>query len=213
MKPPARIALAVMRVLYFLLLRWTVTGREHVPGHGALIVIANHVHVADPVLLMLAFPRHITFLAKEELFRYPFLGRLMRDGGMFPIARTGPLERKRDVVRQATGLLARGEVLALFPEGRRSHSGVLLEGKPGAAVLALRAGAKLVPVAIEGTEKLKGALWWMKRPRVAVTIGVPFSIHSAEGRLSRSESARLTSELMHSIARLLPEERRGPYGG
>ena len=120
MKPLARLAVAVGRVLYFLLLRWTVRGGEHVPVSGPCILIANHVHLADPVLLMLAFPRPITFMAKEELFRVPIWGQIMRDGGMFPVARAGTLQQKRDVMRLAENLLTQGRVLALFPEGRRS---------------------------------------------------------------------------------------------
>ena len=211
MKPLARLAVAVGRVLYFLLLRWTVRGGEHVPVSGPCILIANHVHLADPVLLMLAFPRPITFMAKEELFRVPIWGQVMRDGGMFPVARAGTLQQKRDVMRLAENLLTQGRVLALFPEGRRSPTGVLIEGKPGAAVLAIRTGAPLVPVAIEGTEQIRGKWWWLKRPRVTVTIGAPFHLTSAGSRVARSESARLTGELMRRVALLLPPERRGFY--
>ena len=169
------------------------------------------MHLADPVLLMLAFPRHITFLAKEELFRMPFVGTIMRHGGMFPVARTGAMQQKRDVMRQAENLLEEGCVLALFPEGKRSPSGVLLPAKPGAAALSLHSGAPIIPVAIVGTEQIAGRWWWLKRPRVTVTIGVAFHLTSSTERLGRSEAARLTGELMQHIAQLLPPERRGPY--
>ena len=211
MKPRPRIVVAIARVLYRLLLRWTVTGREHVPPDGACILIANHVHLADPLLLMLAFPRHITFMAKEELFRHPIVGQVLRDAGSFPVSRTGTLQQKRDVMRLAEDLLSRGHVLALFPEGQRSPAGVLLEGKPGAAILALRTGAPLVPVAIKGTDQITGAWWWTKRPKVTVTIGAPFHLSSTGGRVARSEAARLTDELMRRVALLLPPERRGVY--
>ena len=211
MKLSARIAVAIFKVLYRLLLRWSVTGTENVPAEGACILIANHVHLADPVLLMLAFPRHITFLAKEELFRNPLVGKVMRDGGMFPVARAGSLQQKRDVMRKAEELLADGRVLAVFPEGQRSSTGNLQNARPGAAVLALHSGAPLVPVAIAGTEQLKGPWWVFRRPRVTVTIGIPFQLHTAETRLSRSESARHTDELMHRLATLLPPGRRGQY--
>ncbi|NLE94269.1 MAG: 1-acyl-sn-glycerol-3-phosphate acyltransferase [Dehalococcoidia bacterium] len=211
MKLDARIAVAVMRVVYWLLLRWSVTGREHVPKDGPLVLIANHVHLADPLLLMLAFPRAITFLAKEELFRVPFIGMLMRDAGMFPVARTGTIQQMRDVMRQAQNLLQDGRVLAIFPEGKRSPSGVLLPAKAGAAMLSIHTGAPVVPVAIAGTEQIVGRWWWLKRPRVSVTIGTPLHIERASKHAGRSESARLTTQLMLSIARLLPPERRGPY--
>jgi 1-acyl-sn-glycerol-3-phosphate acyltransferase len=212
-KLDARIVVAFLRVVYRLLLRWTVTGRECVPADGALILIANHIHLADPVLLMLAFPRPITFLAKEELFRIPFVGMIMRHGGMFPVARGGSLQQKRDVMRQAEDLLSQGRVLALFPEGKRSHDGILLPAKPGAAILSLHSGAPLVPVAITGTEQIRGAWWWLRRPRVSVTIGEPFQLDPTDGRIARSESARLTVALMRHIASLLPPAHRGAYAG
>lgn len=211
MKLDARITVSVMRVVYWLLLRWTVRGRENVPPNGPLILIANHVHLADPILLMLAFPRPITYLAKEELFRVPFIGMIMRDAGMFPVVRTGTLQQKMDVMRQAEYLLAQGRVLALFPEGKRSLSGVLIPAKPGAAVLAIHSGAPVVPVAIAGAEQLVGRWWWLRRPRVSVTIGTPFNLPGGAGPMARSETARHTTELMRRIATLLPVELRGHY--
>lgn len=213
MKLDARITLAVMRLVYRLLLRWSVSGREHVPASGPLVLVANHIHLADPILLMLAFPRHITFLAKEELFRIPFIGMLLRDAGMFAVARTGSLQQKRDVMRQAEELLKAGRVLAVFPEGTRSPSGVLLPARPGAAFLALHCSAAVIPVAIVGTERIVGRWWWLRRPKVTVTIGKPVALPQASGPLSRSESARHTKTLMREIAALLPAERRGPYAG
>lgn len=211
MKLDARIVVALLSVVYRLLLRWSVLGRERVPPDGALVLIANHVHLADPVLLMLAFPRHITFLAKEELFRVPFVGMIMRHGGMFPVARGGNLQQKRDVMRQAEDLLSQGRVLALFPEGKRSHDGILLSAKPGAAILSLHSGAPLIPVAIVGTEQIRGWWWPFRRPRVTVTIGEPFRLEANEGRIARSESARMTEDLMRRIALMLPPAHRGAY--
>ena len=132
----ARLAAAASRVLYNIFFNWSVTGRENVPQSGALVVVANHVNVADPMLLICAFPRWVTYMAKKELFRYPFLGTLLRSGGVLPVARTGTVQEKRGTMRQAEELLARGHVLGLFPEGKRNRTGVLLPGRPGAAVLA-----------------------------------------------------------------------------
>jgi len=212
-KPFPRIVLAIAGVLHRILLRWTVTGTENVPAEGALIVVANHVHLADPVLLMLALPRWITFMAKEELFRNAVLGRLLRDAGIFPVARGGNVQQKRDVMRQAEELLAAGHVLALFPEGSRSRSGEMQTGKGGAAILAIHAGVPILPVAIDGTEQLYRTAWWLRRPRVSVTVGAPFRLQTGAERMPRSELSRLTDELMHHVAALLPQERRGPYAG
>lgn len=207
----ARLAVAVSRVLYNTFLNWSVTGRENVPQTGALVVVANHVNVADPMLLICAFPRWVTYMAKKELFRYPFIGALLRSGGVVPIARTGTVQEKRNAMRQAEELLARGHVLGLFPEGKRDRTGVLLPGRPGAAVLAAHAGAPLIPVAVSGTERMSVLNWLWKRPTVTVTIGKPFLLSQTGGRISRSMASELTNEIMLQIAALLPKEQRGPY--
>ena len=211
MKLKARIALNILRFVYWLLLRWEVTGRENVPLTGPVVLVANHVHLADPILLMLAFPRPITFLAKEELFRLPFVGIIMRDAGMFPLARAGSLQKVKDVMCQAETLLNEGRVLALFPEGKRSHTGVLLPARAGAATLSIRTAAPIVPVAIVGTEQLTSRWWWLRRPKLRVIICTPLLPCVTGARLSRTESTRLTTQLMHSIARCLPPQKRGHY--
>ncbi len=212
-KPYTHAILAGARLLYRLLFRWTVTGAENVPREGALLVVANHVNAADPILLMLAVPRWITYMAKEELFDDPLLRRVLTDAGIFPVARGGNVQQRMEVMRQAEGLLAAGHALAIFPEGTRSHSGVLQEGKGGAALLAVHAGVPILPVATAGIEQMRGTGWLFRRPRVTVTIGEPFHLQSSSARLSRSEMGRLTDEIMRRIAALLPEDRRGPYAG
>lgn len=207
----ARLAIAASRVLYHTFFNWSVTGRENVPEDGALVVVANHVNFADPALLMCSFPRWVTYMAKEELFRDPFLGALVRSGRLVPVARTGTVQEKRDAMRQAEALLAQGHVLGLFPEGQRDRTGVLLAGKPGAAVLAAHSGALLIPMAVCGTERMRGLNWLLKRPTVTVTIGKPFRLSHTGGRISRSRASELTDEIMRQIAALLPNDRRGPY--
>jgi len=212
-KPYTHAILAGARLLYRLMLRWTVSGRENVPKDGAILVVANHVNAADPLLLMLALPRWVTFMAKEELFENRLLRRVLTDAGIFPVARGGDVQQRMEVMRQAEALLAAGRALAIFPEGSRSHSGVLQEGKGGAALLAIHAGVPVLPVAMAGIERLHGLNWLFRRPRVTVTIGAPFRLESSAVRLPRSELSRLTDEVMRRIAALLPADRRGPYAG
>lgn len=209
----AHIALALVRFGFRILLNWRATGKENVPRDGALIVVCNHVHLTDPLLLMCAFPRWITYMAKEELFRYPVLSSILRSGRVLPVPRGGSVEQKRDLMRQSEEVLQRGEVLALFPEGRRDHTGILLKGKPGAAVLAAHTGAQIVPAAISGTENLGGWGWLWRRPRLTVTIGKPFRLPPVDGPVSRSTAAALGDDVMRHIAALLPSDKRGPYAG
>jgi len=211
MKRGPRAILAFFRVVYRICLRWSVDGRENVPATGPLIVVANHVNLTDPVLLMLALPRWVTYMAKKELFNVPIVGHVLRWAEMFPVARSGSFEDKREVMRQAEDLLGRGHILALFPEGSRDKTGVLTEGKPGAAFLALHSGAPVVPVAMIGTERVTGPLALLRRPRVHVRIGKPFYLEHTSRRLSRSDATRLTNQIMHEIAALMPPGQRGPY--
>jgi 1-acyl-sn-glycerol-3-phosphate acyltransferase len=207
-----KVVVAVFRFLHGIFLSWEIRGRENVPLTGPLVVAANHVHLVDPVLLGCTFPRWITYMAKQELFRYPLVAPLIRWAQAFSIPRRGTIKDQREALEQARNVLSQGLALGVFPEGKRDHDGRLLPGKPGAAVLASRTSTPVVPVAITGTEKLTGISWLWRRPLIVITIGQSFSVPAVEGRLSRSQSRALTDALMSRIAALLPEGYRGAYG-
>lgn len=182
------------------------------PLNSPLIIVANHVHLIDPILLMLSFPRWINFMAKRELFRYPFLRIIIRWSQAVSVHRQGTIKDKREAVKQAKDVLSKGLVLGMFPEGRRNRNGKLLPGKAGSAVIALQADVPMLPVGIIGTEKLKGISWLWKRPSIVINIGQPFKLPSVEGRLTRPQTKLLTDLIMNKIAALLPPENRGVYG-
>jgi len=207
-----RIVLAIIKLSSRVLLSWKIKGRKNVPLNSSFVVVANHVHLIDPILLQLSFPRWINFMAKQELFRYPFVGLVTRWAQAFSIHRQGTIRDKREAIKQAKDILNKGLVLGMFPEGKRNRNGRLLPGKPGSAVIASQAGVSLLPVAIIGTEKLKGVSWLWKRPRIVVNVGQPFKPPSIEGRLTRRQTKLLTDLLMSKIAALLPPENRGVYG-
>lgn len=207
-----RIVLAIIKFLFRISLSWKVDGKENVPSEGPFIMVANHVHLVDPILLISIFPRWINFMAKEELFRYPFLRIIIRWAQAFSIHRRGTIADKQETMNQAKNLLNKGLVLGMFPEGKRNHNGKLLPGKPGSAVIASRMGIPLLPVGIVGTEKLKGTSWLWKRPGIVVNIGQPFKLPPTNGRLTKSQTKSLTDLMMKKIAALLPQENRGVYG-
>lgn len=207
-----RIVLAIIKFLLRISLSWKVDGKENVPSEGPFIMVANHVHLVDPILLISTFPRWINFMAKEELFRYPFLRIIIRWAQAFSIHRRGTIADKQETMNQAKNLLNKGLVLGMFPEGKRNHNGKLLPGKPGSAVIASRMGIPLLPVGIVGTEKLKGTSWLWKRPGIVVNIGQPFKLPPTNGRLTKSQTKSLTDLMMKKIAALLPRENRGVYG-
>jgi 1-acyl-sn-glycerol-3-phosphate acyltransferase len=206
-----KIVLVVFRPLLNICFSWKVEGRENVPMTGPLILVANHVHVIDPILLVFGFPRWITFVAKEELFHSVFLRLWLRWAGSLPLQRDGKVREKQRILDGAKKALDEGLILGMFPEGGRSHDGKLRKGKAGSAVIASKTDVPLLPVGVVGTDKVHGIGWLWKRPRIVVRIGKPFKLPPANSTISRSQMQLLTTQLMSEIAALLPPEYRGAY--
>lgn len=133
-----------------------VYGREHVPIEGGAIVVANHRSNWDPLIVGGALPRMVYFMAKEELFHNYFLGKICRILGAFPLQR-GKVDKV--AMRTAFGILQRGDLLGIFPEGTRIRRPGLGRFHNGAASLALRLGMPVIPIALIGTDRMgKGGL-------------------------------------------------------
>ncbi len=201
---------AVVKIALHLFTRWQVKGRENAPRQGSLLIVANHLHLADPPLLLVSLNRKVIFMAKEELFRSRFSRYFISGLGAFPVHR-GQLDRQ--ALRQAERILADGLALAMFPEATRSKNAQLQPAFPGSALLAYRSGASILPIGISGTEKIKGIDWWLHRPRITVNIGSPFHLPPVDGKLSRVELVKFTDLIMGHIAELLPVEYQGDYAG
>ena len=194
-----------------LLTGFRVTGVRNVPRTGRLIVVSNHLHNLDPLVVAVAVPRPVHFMAKAELFRVPVLGLLIRFVGAFPIER-GRADRK--AIRRAEETLAQGIAFGIFPEGTRSVTAAMTKPLAGGALIALRSGAPILPVAVTGTEHLpfNGSRAPKRRFRraVRVTIGEPFIVpRTLDGQRLTSEGA--TDVMMRRVAALLPEGYRGIY--
>ncbi len=198
----------IVRILLFLLTRCRVEGRENVPRQGPLLVVANHLSLVDPPMLNVILDRKMMFMAKKQLFHFRLIGYLVRGFGAFPIHR-GQLDRQ--ALRQSYQVLADGLALVMFPEGMRSRSGQLRPAFFGAALIASRSGAPILPIGISGTEKLERLSWWWRRPKITVNIGHPFHLSPPRSKLTRGELAELTHSIMQHIAELLPQEYRGDY--
>jgi 1-acyl-sn-glycerol-3-phosphate acyltransferase len=206
-----RIVLAILRPLLNTFFSWKVEGRDNMPLTGPVILVANHVHVLDPFFLIFGFPRWINFMAKEELFRSPFLRFWLRWAGSVSIHREGKVIEKQKILKSARNALEMGLILGMFPEGGRSHDGKLRKGKPGSAVIASKANVPVLPVGIVGTDKIKGISWLWKRPGIVVNIGKPFKLSPNYSKMSKSQMQLLTTQLMNEIAALLPPEYQGAY--
>jgi len=195
-------------VIYSLLMRRRIIGLGNVPGSGPVIIVANHLALADPPLLGISLGRRLKFMAKQELFGYPVIGRLARRLGAFPVYR-GRLDMAS--MRWVHGVLNGGAAVVIFPEGMRSRSGRMRPAFRGVAAIASRAAVPVLPVGISGTEKLERPWGIFRRPEVTVRIGRPFYLSHNGHKPNREELAELTTEMMNHIARLLPRRYRGDY--
>lgn len=181
---------------------FSARGREKLPKRGGALLCANHVSYLDPPALGAAvFPRRTYYFAKQELFRNPIFGAVIRSCYAFPVDREGT---DREAIRYAIDLLEKGELLVLFPEGGRSPDGSLQPGNLGPALMASKAGVPIIPAAIKETDRQmppgKGGL---HRGRVQVDFGDPIDPRSfGEGRLSRDQLEALTEALMQTIYKL-----------
>lgn len=191
-----------------------VEGLEHAPRNGPYILVSNHCSNLDPPFLGWAVGhqtgRVIHFMAKDEIRGWPVVGWLSRQSGVFFIRRG---EVDRGAQRIAVDLLASGRALGLFPEGTRSRDGQLRRGRSGAALLAMRAGVPLLPVAIAGTHRIfAGGRRIPRRSRVTIRIGRPFTLAPlVDGRLDRPALQEATARIMREIADLLPPEQGGTW--
>ena len=183
-----------------------VEGLEHVPRNGPFILVANHRSLADPPIIGWAVGhrvgRVVHFMAKEEMRSWPIIGWLADRSGVFWVRRG---EGDRSAQRAALRLLREGRPIAIFPEGTRSRAGKLGEAKLGAALLAIRSGAPVLPVGIAGTERIfPGRSRMPHRTRVVVRIGPIFTLeHVGGGRIPRDLLGRGTEGIMGEISALL----------
>ena len=129
---------------------WRVTGREHIPRTGGALLAANHISYLDPPAVGTGVRwRRTYYFAKKELFANPLFGRIIRSCYAFPVDREGD---DKEAFRHAIALLRAGELLTVYPEGGRSPDGTLQPLGRGAALIAARAGAPIIPCALYGTD-------------------------------------------------------------
>jgi len=194
------LAYYLLKPLFKLLFRLKIKGQQHLPKEGPFIVASNHASYLDPILLGLAvYPQKVKFMAKAELFRFPVFNLLISRLGAFPVKRE---KGQLTAVKTASQILKSKSVLGIFPEGTR-HKDKLGPAQLGAALVALKTKAPIIPVAIKGTN-----LVWppgSRRfyfPPLTVIVGQPLEA-VAKTPNWREEAELLTAKLMAEIERLL----------
>jgi 1-acyl-sn-glycerol-3-phosphate acyltransferase len=193
-----------------LLCRVTVEGREHIPDEGPFLAIGNHLSWIDPPLSisLMPFRFRITGIAARSHRKDPIIGWGMDKWGVIWVRRGAG---DREALRQALDFLASGRPLGISPEGTRSKTGALIEGKTGVTFLALKADVPILPVTYFGTEKVFPNTRKLRRPPVRATIRPMFSL-PPRGDSSRKEHMQYCTDLiMTRLASMLPESYRGVY--
>ncbi len=203
-----RLARWVVGLLIRLLARLEIKGMEHIPDRGPYLLLVNHLHWLDPPVVGVVFPLRAYVFAAEKWGKHWLLGPLFRSFDAIFVQR-GEVDRK--ALRQALAVLRGGGILGMAPEGTRSKTGGLQEGRHGAAYLAYRANVPMLPVVVYGQEKTFAALRKLRRATIHVTFGPPFSPPPVEGKASLDEIHALTEEIMYRLAAMLPPEYRGVY--
>jgi len=200
---------AICRFLLTRLARVEYSGLEHLPSDGAIIVATNHMSRMDTLYLFINPARpDITALVADKYKKYPIFNWILDVGGVIWLDRS-----KADfgAFRLATDVLKNGVSLGIAPEGTRSTTGQLIEGKQGTALLALKAGVPIVPVGIAGSEVYFRRLLTLRRPNLRLTFGPPIHLPPLD-RNNREESLqKMTDEIMCRIAILLPPQYWGFY--
>lgn len=185
-----------------------VRGLEHVPRSGAFLLVANHLSLADPPVLIGYIPRHVHFFTKAEAFEQFPLKQILPPGEPVRVHR-GRVDRQ--ALRYAEELLKRGEVVGIFAEGTRAKGGEAQEARAGAVFLAQRTGVPILPVAVSGTEKIFSPRFpWYRRGRVQLTVGQPFSLAEL-GPVTKDNRDHVAQQVMARVAELLPPAYRGVY--
>ena len=203
----------VMRSAVHLVLfgKWRLTGAEHMPRDGPVLVCSNHIGTLDPPLVPAFLPRRDTWsVAKREYWNNPMTGWIFTRYHAFPIVRHGA---DRAAVKRMTEVLRAGQVLVIYPEGTRITSGGLRRPEPGAGFIAKLSRAAVVPVALAGTRDVlpKGTLIPHRRV-MEMHIGRAFTIRERRPDGSRVDNQAAADAIMVAIAELLPSpELRGDF--
>jgi 1-acyl-sn-glycerol-3-phosphate acyltransferase len=196
--------------LYGLFATIEVRGLEHLPP-GGVIITPNHNSRFDPPLIFLTLPRRkMTLFNADTYRRNPFFRWVLESVDVIWVNRgaTSPA-----TIKAALQALRSGSILGIAPEGTRSPTGGLIEGRTGAAFLALAAGVPVVPCALTGPEKLGWAIRRLRRIKLTVTYGPAFHLAKPGERAHKDEQQleQATTEIMCRLAALLPPEYRGVY--
>ncbi len=206
-----RILRFLIRVLLRLIANIEIHGKENVPLTGGMILASNHIGILDIIMVYYGIERTDLFIPVAEKWeRIGWIRWLGKQLNFLFIDRYNP---DLKAMRKMIALMKEGKCLVIAPEGTRSRTGSLNEGKPGVAYLAARSGFPVIPVAITGTEDevIKANVKKFRKSKITLTGGKPFIIPPLP-KTNRDEALQnYTDEIMCRMAALLPKRYRGVY--
>jgi acyl-[acyl-carrier-protein]-phospholipid O-acyltransferase/long-chain-fatty-acid--[acyl-carrier-protein] ligase len=204
-----------------LVYRIRVDGEEHMPKTGGVLLVCNHVSYIDTVILQLASPRPIRFMAYEAFFHIPALAQILKAFKTIPVSPT----RAKDAITKAAAALQKGEVVCIFPEGELTRTGSITAFRKGFELIARKAGTPVLPVHLDSLWgsifSFEGDRYFTKLPRrlpypVAVSFGEPIPAEAATAAAARRQildlgeaAFRRRGELEESLASALFRALRG----
>jgi 1-acyl-sn-glycerol-3-phosphate acyltransferase len=201
----------VIRFLSWILLRLHFENVENIPASGGLIVATNHMSQADSAILLLNPVRKtLAALVADKYKNHPLIHFIVNSMPHIYIDRT---RADFSALNSAVEYLKQGNALGVAPEGTRSKTASLIEGKLGAAFMAVRANVPVVAVGITGTENFRKNIMRLKRTPVTVRYGKPFLLPPLDPDDRSGSLQRATDEIMCQIAAQLPDKYHGVYAG
>jgi 1-acyl-sn-glycerol-3-phosphate acyltransferase len=204
------------RTVFTLYFRWRVYHPERVPLQGGVILASNHASFLDPPLVGAGLRRSINYLARENLFRFPVMGWVLRQWQVVPVDRDGGGAKG---LRAILDRLLAGGAIILFPEGTRTRDGKLQPARSGIGLAVIKSTAPVVPVRVFGTFEAYGRHLRIPRPyRVAVKYGQPMLFKGLRAEAKVCSKSRLkeiyqqvANELMAAIAKLEPHADKAQF--
>ena len=191
---------SIFRFFLFLILklfcRFEVRGKEHIPRKGGFILTSNHLSYLDPIVLGVACPRKLNYMAKDNLFSNPLFSWILRDVGAFAVRRHSA---DYSALKQALSRLRKGKGLVIFPEGTRQVNGSLGAAQPGVGFLAAKTNLPIIPSVIRGTDSvLPKGFRFIRLKKISVCFGRKIAIERRES----PDYQEIADKIMRSIGHL-----------
>ena len=206
-----RVLRFLIRILLKLIARFEIRGKDNVPVTGGMILASNHIGILDILMVYFGIDRTDLFIPVAEKFeKIGWIRWIAKYLNFLFVNRFNPDLR---AIRTMIALMEDGKCLVIAPEGTRSLTGALNEGKPGVAYLAARSGYPVIPIAITGTadKVILDNVKRLRKSHITLTGGKAFIIPPLPNKDRDAALQKYTDEIMCHIAALLPEEQRGYY--